>query len=116
LQPAAALARGGVVSLVARMHCANDRREGPGRQKIRDLRVQMLDPCFSIRNGIDVVPKVDQCAGCVKRNFAPGDNPYARKRHDFEVRRHLHIVDDRLGQGRCMLGDTCIIVDMAVWG
>lgn len=50
------------------------------------------------------------------RNFAPGDNPYARKRYDFEARRHWRIVDDRLGQGRYMLGDTYTIVDMAVWG
>jgi len=50
------------------------------------------------------------------RNFAPGDNPYARKRYDFEARRHWRIIDDRLGQGRYMLGDTYTIVDMAVWG
>lgn len=50
------------------------------------------------------------------RNFAPGDNPYARKRYDYEARRHWRIVDDRLGQGRYMLGDTYTIVDMAVWG
>lgn len=50
------------------------------------------------------------------RHFAPGDNPYARKRYDFEARRHWRIVDDRLGQGRYMLGDIYTIVDMAVWG
>lgn len=50
------------------------------------------------------------------RNFAPGDNAYARKRYDFEARRHWRIVDDRLAGGIYMLGDTYTIVDMAVWG
>lgn len=50
------------------------------------------------------------------RNFAPGENPYALKRYDFEARRHWQIVEDRLAQGRWMLGDTYTIVDMAVWG
>ena len=50
------------------------------------------------------------------RNFAPGDHPYARKRYDYEARRHWQIVDDRLAQQPYMLGDTYTIVDMAVWG
>ncbi|WP_103335896.1 glutathione S-transferase family protein [Pseudotabrizicola formosa] len=50
------------------------------------------------------------------RNFAPGDNPYARKRYEYEARRHWRIIDDRLGQGRYMMGDTYTILDMAVWG
>ncbi len=50
------------------------------------------------------------------RNFAPGDNPYARKRYDFEARRHWRIIDDRLAQGRYILGDQYTILDMAVWG
>ena len=50
------------------------------------------------------------------RNFAPGDNPYARKRSDYEARRHWRIIDDRLGQGRYMMGDCYTILDMAVWG
>lgn len=50
------------------------------------------------------------------RNFAPGDNPYARKRYDYEARRHWRIIDDRLGQGRYMMGDRYTILDMAVWG
>lgn len=50
------------------------------------------------------------------RNFAPGDNPYARKRYDYEARRHWRIIDDRLGQGRYMMGDDYTIADMAVWG
>jgi len=50
------------------------------------------------------------------RNVAPGENAYARKRYDYEARRHWRIVDDRLGQGRYMLGDDYTIVDMAVWG
>ncbi|MEM9477694.1 MAG: glutathione S-transferase family protein [Pseudomonadota bacterium] len=50
------------------------------------------------------------------RNFAPARVPYALKRYDFEARRHWQIIDDRLGAGRYMLGDTYTIVDMAVWG
>jgi GSH-dependent disulfide-bond oxidoreductase len=50
------------------------------------------------------------------RHIAPGENPYPRKRYDYEARRHWRIVDDRLAQGRYMLGDTYTIVDMAVWG
>ncbi|MFV2054725.1 glutathione S-transferase family protein [Aliiroseovarius sp. YM-037] len=50
------------------------------------------------------------------RNFAPGDHPYARKRYDYEARRHWQIVDDRLAQQPYMLGDAYTIVDMAVWG
>ncbi len=50
------------------------------------------------------------------RNFAPEKNPYGIKRYDFEARRHWQIVEDRLAQGRYMLGETYTIVDMAVWG
>ena len=50
------------------------------------------------------------------RRVAPGENPYARKRYDYEARRHWRIVDDRLGQHPYMLGDTYTIVDMALWG
>jgi GST-like protein len=50
------------------------------------------------------------------RNFAPGENPYALKRYDFEARRHWQIVDDRLAGREWMLGDAYTIVDMAVWG
>ncbi len=50
------------------------------------------------------------------RNFAPERIPYALRRYDYEARRHWQIVDDRLTQGRYMLGETYTIVDMAVWG
>jgi GSH-dependent disulfide-bond oxidoreductase len=50
------------------------------------------------------------------RNFAPAREPYALKRYDFEARRHWQVVEDRLAQGRWMLGDAYTIVDMAVWG
>lgn len=50
------------------------------------------------------------------RNFSPEKVPYAIKRYDFEARRHWQIVDDRLAQGRYMLGDDYTIIDMAVWG
>ena len=50
------------------------------------------------------------------RHVAPGENPYPRKRYDYEARRHWRIVDDRLALHPYMLGDTYTIVDMAVWG
>lgn len=50
------------------------------------------------------------------RHFAPGSNPYAENRYDYEARRHWQIVDDRLANQRYMLGDVYTIVDMAVWG
>ncbi|MEM9756839.1 MAG: glutathione S-transferase N-terminal domain-containing protein [Pseudomonadota bacterium] len=50
------------------------------------------------------------------RNFAPETLPYAMKRYDFEARRHWQIVEDRLAEGRYVLGETYTIVDMAVWG
>ena len=50
------------------------------------------------------------------RHVAPGENPYPRKRYDYEARRHWRIVDDRLALGRYMLGERYTIVDMAVWG
>ena len=50
------------------------------------------------------------------RNFAPEKVPYGIKRYDYEARRHWQIVEDRLGQGRYMLGDTYTIVDMSIWG
>lgn len=49
-------------------------------------------------------------------NFAPGEHPYPRKRYAYEVRRHWGIIDDRLGKGRYMMGDTYTILDMAIWG
>lgn len=50
------------------------------------------------------------------RHVAPGENPYPRKRYDYEARRHWRIVDERLALAPYMLGDTYTIVDMAVWG
>jgi GST-like protein len=50
------------------------------------------------------------------RHYAPGDNPYARKRYDYEARRHWQVIEDRLDDRPCLLGDTYTIVDMAVWG
>ena len=50
------------------------------------------------------------------RNFAPEPKDYAVTRYTFEATRHWKILDDRLGKGRYMLGDTYTIVDMAVWG
>jgi GST-like protein len=50
------------------------------------------------------------------KNFAPEKIEYANNRYQFEAQRHLEILNDRLGKGRYMLGDSYTIVDMAVWG
>ena len=49
-------------------------------------------------------------------NIAPERLPYAIKRYHFEANRHWQIIDDRLKEGRYMIGNTYTIVDMAVWG
>ncbi len=49
------------------------------------------------------------------RHAAP-DTPYAKNRYVYEARRHYGLLNDRLAQGRYMLGDTYTLVDMAVWG
>lgn len=50
------------------------------------------------------------------RNYAPEPKEYALNRYDFEAERHWKIIDERLGKGRYMLGNTYTIADMAVWG
>ena len=50
------------------------------------------------------------------QHFAPDKNPYAIKRYRYEAHRHWQIIDDRLGQGRYMMGAEYTILDMAVWG
>jgi GSH-dependent disulfide-bond oxidoreductase len=50
------------------------------------------------------------------RRAAPGENAYARKRYDFEARRHWGIVEERLARQPWMLGEAYGIIDMAVWG
>ncbi len=50
------------------------------------------------------------------RNYAPEKVPYAINRYTYEAQRHFGILDARLAQRRCMLGDSYTIVDMAVWG
>lgn len=50
------------------------------------------------------------------RHSAPEKIPYAINRYLFEAKRHYGILDQRLGEGRYMLGETYTIVDMAVWG
>ena len=47
---------------------------------------------------------------------APEKIPYAMTRYEFEANRHWGIVNDRLGKGKYMLGDTYTVVDMALWG
>ena len=50
------------------------------------------------------------------KHVAPEPKAYAVNRYDFEAWRHWNIVDAQLAKGRCMLGDTYTLVDMAVWG
>jgi GSH-dependent disulfide-bond oxidoreductase len=50
------------------------------------------------------------------RVYAPEKNEYAINRYAFEAQRHFGIINDRLGKGKYMLGDTYTIVDMNVWG
>jgi GST-like protein len=50
------------------------------------------------------------------KHFAPEKIDYADNRYQFEARRHLEVLNDRLAKRRYMLGDTYTIVDMAVWG
>jgi len=50
------------------------------------------------------------------QHFAPTKDAYAIKRYRYEAHRHWKIVDDQLGRGRYMLGETYSILDMAIWG
>ena len=50
------------------------------------------------------------------RVYAPEKNEYAINRYAYEAQRHFGIINDRLGKGKYMLGDTYTIVDMNVWG
>jgi GSH-dependent disulfide-bond oxidoreductase len=50
------------------------------------------------------------------RVYAPEKNEYAINRYAFEAQRHFGIINDRLGKGKYMLGDSYTIVDMNVWG
>ena len=48
--------------------------------------------------------------------YAPEKLPYAINRYRFEAQRHYRILDEKLAQGRYVLGDDYTIIDMAVWG
>ena len=50
------------------------------------------------------------------RHFAPEPKDYAVKRYLFEAKRHIGILDARLGKQEWMLGNEYTVVDMAVWG
>jgi len=49
-------------------------------------------------------------------HFAAEQSAYALKRYRYEANRHWQILEDRLGQGRYMMGETYTILDMAIWG
>ncbi len=50
------------------------------------------------------------------KRMAPEQIPYAINRYDYEAERHFGILDAELAKHRYVLGDTYMIVDMAVWG
>jgi len=50
------------------------------------------------------------------QHFAPVKDAYAIRRYRYEAHRHWKIIDDQLGRGRYMLGETYSILDMAIWG
>lgn len=50
------------------------------------------------------------------KHFAPQPQEYAHTRYQFEARRHLGILNDRLAERRYLAGDLYSIVDMATWG
>ncbi|RTL50602.1 MAG: glutathione S-transferase family protein [Rhodocyclaceae bacterium] len=77
-----------------------------------EARAEMLSWLMFVATGIG-----PYCGQAVHfKHYAPGDNAYAVNRYDFEAWRHWGIVNDRLAQGRYMLGETYTLVDMAVWG
>ncbi len=50
------------------------------------------------------------------KHFAPEKVSYADARYQFEARRHLAVIDERLAKAPYVLGDTYTIVDMCAWG
>lgn len=50
------------------------------------------------------------------RHGAPEEVPYARRRYDFEARRHFDVVERRLDAREFLAGDDYSIADMALWG
>jgi len=50
------------------------------------------------------------------KHFAPEKMDYAHNRYQYEARRHLGVLEDRLKGRNYMVGDTYTIVDMDVWG
>ncbi|MDB5625860.1 MAG: glutathione S-transferase [Tardiphaga sp.] len=50
------------------------------------------------------------------KHFAPEKIAYANTRYQFEAKRHLAVLDQRLTGRKYMVGDAYSIVDMDVWG
>jgi GST-like protein len=50
------------------------------------------------------------------KHFAPEKIDYAHNRYQYEAKRHLGVLEDRLKGRNYMVGDTYTIVDMDVWG
>jgi GST-like protein len=50
------------------------------------------------------------------KHFAPEKIDYAHQRYQFEAKRHLAVLEQRLTGRQYMVGDTYTIVDMDVWG
>jgi len=50
------------------------------------------------------------------KHFAPEKIDYAHNRYQFEAKRHLGVLNERLAGRQYMVGDSYTIVDMDVWG
>ena len=50
------------------------------------------------------------------QHAAPEKLPYAINRYVFEAKRHLQILEDKIGSNEFIVGDSLSIVDMAAWG
>jgi GST-like protein len=50
------------------------------------------------------------------KHGAPEEVPYARRRYDYEARRHFNVVEQRLERHEFLAGDDYSIADMALFG
>lgn len=75
-------------------------------------RGELLSWLMFVASGVG--PYAGQCVHF--RHFAPEPKEYAVTRYLFEAKRHFGILNARLAERDCMLGQDYGIVDMAVWG
>ena len=75
-------------------------------------KAELLSWMMFIATGVG--PYFGQCVHF--RHYAPEPKDYAITRYMFEAKRHLGILDQRLGSREWLLGSDYSIVDMAFWG